>query len=528
MNKKILGIGTGVAALAVAGAFGYRHFTNTGPAPAAASTPDASRVITLGTETPPPVAPGRVVIAPVTPKQMPPKAEPKPAATQPAPQPAVTKAPAAPAPKAAPTITPVQPKPAAPKSAVQKSPAPRKSRVISLSGDPQAAAGDAASSSNLTAREKVSLALLKQLQHLRGGIGTWRAQHGGALPNFAENPMWEQFLRDPSGRLAGSPPVNPLNGHSRVLPVAADPAPAEAVGGPIGYVYAVRSGKLYATDAMGRVFDETAVDAVALEAKAAREMPLKDQERYVLNALDAVRSQVVKYASQHFGRPPDFARFPAFEQLMQPTLGDGRLAEGQQSGQVFGPYLLSSPINPFTGRHKVAVVPGELRPGQRIDRSDVGFVYSAATNRFFALDSAGLVYDDAKVRAGYVAPEAGGTGAAAARGAAADDSAVDVLRNFIAHYQRQHNGAVPNFKRYPRWEQLTGKTRADGKPDPAGMFGPYLFKTPVNLKNNSSDVDVVARVKKGYKPKKPSGYVVDTSSGTIYLTDEFGVIIIDG
>src|SRR4051812_15777979 len=94
--KRILGVGTGLAVMGVVGVLGYRHFVPAGPASADAATPPTtsstgSKVINLGAEIEAPVAPGRVKISPVTPRQMPPKMsdlKPKPGATQPTTQPA--------------------------------------------------------------------------------------------------------------------------------------------------------------------------------------------------------------------------------------------------------------------------------------------------------------------------------------------------------------------------------------------------------------------------------------------------------
>jgi hypothetical protein len=549
--KQIVGIGAGLAAVAVAGTIGYRHFMTKGPdaAAAAAPTPQSSRVINLGPEVEKPktAESGKVLITPVTPKQTMPKAsdlKPKQPTTQPAAQ-----TPAAQPKSVAPVATQGQSKLTQPaKPADAKSPqattqpaakattkpttrpatqptqlkAGAKKKVISLTGEAQSDASGVPSS-KLTPQEKNALSLLHQMHSLRAAIDMWRARHGGQVPNFVVGPMWEQFTtRDEAGQVLRKAPVNPLNGQTRVLPVKLDPPAGEPVTGAFGYVYAVQSGRLFAIDAMGRVFDEKSVDAVALESKAVGELGAKDKERYLLTVLDAVRSQIATYARDHKGRPPEFAKYGAFEQLMKPTLADGSFAERSVSGDVFGPYILSMPVNPLNGRHAVAAVAGEVRPGQRIERSDAGFVFSAATNRFYATDAAGLVYDDEKVRSGFVPTEAGGTGRGSATTGAA---AIGALRSVFQQYQAEHNGLAPDLKRYGKWEQLTGKTRADGKPDPAGPFGPYLFATPVNSRNNSSTVDVVGKLPKGYRSTKNAGYVFETATGSLFLTDEAGDVV---
>jgi hypothetical protein len=522
--KQVVGVGAGVAVFALAGTIGYRHFMQPGPAPADAAPPPASpsRVITLGAEAKPTVEQGKVLIAPVTPKQpMPkaPEARPKPAATQPATQPAVV-------PPAQPkSVVPALPGKPTTKPTTQPAQKPAKKKVISLTGEPHAAAGRPGA--GVTPQERAALSLVHQLHALRAGIDMWQTRHGGQTPNFATAGMWEQLTQaDATGQaVLNGVPVNPLNGQSRVVAVARPVQPGEGVNGPNGYVYSTTNGQLLAVDSMGRVFDDTTVDAVAIESRAVGELPAKDKERYLLAALDAVRGQIARYAQEHDGRPPEFARYPAFEQLMKPTLANGQLAEGPDvSLQRFGPYILSMPVNALNGRHKVAVVPGEVRPGQRIDRDDAGYVFSVSTNHLMATDAAGLVYDDTKTRAGYVPSDAGGTGGGSAR---ADVSPVQVLRAALAQYQAQHNGLMPDFKRYPRWEQLTGKTGQDGKPNGSGPCGPYLYAAPVNSKNNSSDVDVVAKLPKNYKSRRTAGYVFEMATGMIWLTDEAGNLVAD-
>ena len=548
--KKILGVGAGVAAVAVAATFGYRRLVpGSGAQPADAAT-ESSRVITLGREAAPPVELGKVLIAPITPKQMPPRLadmnkRPAPQAAQPAaperpqaasPRPGAAAPPAKPslilkpsAPKSAtrpsqPATRPAQPKAARPQATGEKKP-----RVISLEGDGRAAAGHAGSS-DLTSQERAALAAVRHLHALRSGISAFRARRGGRAPDFVSHPHWEQFVtrEGTAAPILDGVPANPLNGQSRVMPVSIEPAPGDAVQGPFGYVYAVGSGNLYAVDGTGRVFNEAAVDAVALETKGVRALAPKDQERYLLSVLEAVRGQIALYAAQHHGRPPEFAKYPSFEQLMKPTLADGSPAGDARSGggPAFGPYILSMPVNALNGRHKVAVVPGDVRPGQPVARDDAGFVFSISTNGFYATDAEGRVYDEARARAGYVPADAGGAGAAAAS-EQATVSPVQVLRTAVSLYRQHHGGRLPDLKRYARWEQLTGKTRADGTPDPAGPFGPYLFATPVNSRNGSSEVDVVRKLPKPYRPAKTCGYVFETSTGTISLTDEFGKVMAD-
>jgi hypothetical protein len=411
--------------------------------------------------------------------------------------------------------------PAGPKATTQpapKSAQPKKSKVISLEGAPQAAG---AQGGKLTDSERVSLATVQQLHALRTAIELWQVRHNGQRVDFVGAPMWEQLTRrDAAGQVLGGPPVNPFNGLTRVLPVREDPRPGQGVQGPFGYVFAVGSGRLYATDANGAIFNDKSVDAVALQVKAVREMSPADAQRSVLSSLGSMRSQVALFTMQHNDTPPDFAKYPAFEQFLKPTGADGKVVEGPAAGQTFGPYIRSMPINPLNGRYKVKQVAGDVRPGQRVDSNDAGWVYSAHSGRFYATDAAGCVLDDMKTNAAFVPADAGGTARASGRPA----EALEVVRRKIELYRLQHNGKNPDLKKYPAWEQLTSKTNVDGTVSPTGEYGPYLFQPPVNPANGSSDVDVVARVTKAYKPKRPVGYVFESSTGQVYLTNEQGAL----
>lgn len=390
-----------------------------------------SRVITLGKDAAPLADPGKVLISPVTPRQPMPRAagaKVKRATTQTveaSPRPAILPRPAVTIQaRAKPASPPVLPASAQPKlsQTLNSKPStqpsqprtgqPKKARVISLSGAARSSTEGTTpgfSDSALTQQEKVALSAIQQLHALRQGIGMYRARHDGRAPDFVAGPMWEQFAgADGTGRILKTTPLNPFNGYSRVLPTNDDPRPGATVNGPFGYVFAVRTGRLFATDAMGRVFDERSVDAVALESKAVRALGSTDQERYLLNVLTVIRSQIAMYALQHNDRPPEFAKYPAFEQLMKPTFPDGSIVENpvatdaSDTRQVIGPYILSMPINALNGNHKVAVVPDDVRPGQKIERPDAGFVFCVSSNRFFATDANGFVYDEATARARHV------------------------------------------------------------------------------------------------------------------------------
>ena len=544
MGKKLIGIGAGAAVVAVAGTLAYRQYGGAiksavaapSEKPAAVTSPGVTtpqpKVLKLGAEAEPVVAPGKVVISPVVPRQMPPKmADVKkapatqPAATQPSATPAPTAKPQAAEPKVQ-SVAPKAAQPTAPKtaqpattSAASKTAQTTKKKVISMEGVPQASGQQGG---KLTDADRGSLAMVQQLRTLRSSIEAWQARHKGQPVDFAASPMWEQFTtRDQAGQALTGAPVNPLNGQSRVLPVREDPRPGQPVKGPFGFVFAVGSGRLYATDADGRIFDEKSVDAVALQARASREMSPADAQRLVLQTLGAMRSMVQLFTTQHNGTAPDFAKYPAFEQFLKPTATDGNvLAAAPADGKVYGPYIHSMPVNPLNGRHKVKQVAGEVRPGQKVDASDAGWVFSTASKRFYATDANGAVLDDVKTNATFIPADAGGTAKASGRPA----EALQVLRQKIEQYRLQHNGKNPDLRKYPAWEQLTSKTRADGTPDANGEFGPYLFQAPVNPANGSSEVEVVKTLTRSYKPNRPVGYVFESSTAKIYLTNEHGML----
>jgi competence protein ComGC len=312
-------------------------------------------------------------------------------------------------------------------------------------------------------------------------------------------------------------PVNPLNGGSRVLPAQGDVrAGLKIKGGSFGYVYSMATGKLWATDEAGAIFDDAAVDALALEMRAVKELSPQAAKESTLAVLASLRTQIQLYQLQHDERVPDFARYPAFEQLTKRTYSDGRIADEKTAHnapggrRVVGPYLPSVPVNALNGKYKVAVVNGGVQPGQWVGAADAGFVYSVALRKLYAADGSGRVLDDGNVSVTDRAVS-GGQGTA---------SMVQALVSQIMLYKLQHDDEVPDLNRYPKWEQLTSRTRTDGTPDPAGKHGPYLKNIPVNPRNNSSAVEVVERIPDGWRPTKKVGFIFESSSGRVWITDE--------
>jgi hypothetical protein len=370
----------------------------------------------------------------------------------------------------------------------------------------------------LSAEERAELKLFQQIKGLRAQIETWKQRHEGRSPDFECNPMWQQFLvrEGKHGPYVKAAPVNVANNFFRVLSMRGPVKPGEEVSvAGIGWVYCVKASKLWATDSHGKVFDDGALDVGALEARATLDLPPREQEAKLLSGLLTLRTQLKRYDKEHKNRPPDFGKHPAFEQLLKVTTPDGRIVAIPPGPSVCGPYLPTLPINPLNGMYKVVVVTGEVRPGQKVSaKANAGFVYSASNWNIYATDRNGRVFDDvsaSKVQADLAA------------------EMVKELRDKIDRYKLQHEEKAPDLKRFPRWEQLTGKTRADGTPDPKGTFGPYLDKPPVNPRNGSSAAEVVERLPKvaGFKPPKKVGWVYESTSGMVWATDETGKIVAD-
>lgn len=430
MNKRAFGYGAGgllvAAGVAVAGTFAYRHFVQGGVAPAATAAANPPRVIRMGAEDAPTVPPGAVKIAPIAMKKPPvPASQPaqakaapaktadaqaaqpkvaQPKVAQPKPSLTIQPKPATTQPKAPQTRPTTQPRTAPAKSA--QSAQAKKSRVISLQGSEKPTA---ATNAALTPADKASLSVVHQLRSLRNAIQVWRYRHGGQAPDFITHAAWEQFVRpDKQGQVLSQTPVNPLNGLSDVMAIKGEARAGEAVGGKFGYVYSSATGRLWATDAGGRVLDEAAIDTLSLEVRAVRGLSPREAEQYLLVGLDSMRNQVALYQMQHGDRQPDFRTYPAFEQFLKPTFADGRIVDGEAPGPQptkgpasYGPYLLSTPVNPLNGKYKVAVVAGEVKPGQKVTVADAGFVFSTGRNELYATDAAGCVFDDAKAREAY-------------------------------------------------------------------------------------------------------------------------------
>jgi hypothetical protein len=112
------------------------------------------------------------------------------------------------------------------------------------------------------------------LRQLDSAAYRFRRQHGGADPDFAAHPDWDQFLQptDARGRVLKAPgndavgppprtfgpylgaaPVNPLNGRSNVVVTTEAVDSGDRVpSGPAGFVYSTPLGQFRATGETGK------------------------------------------------------------------------------------------------------------------------------------------------------------------------------------------------------------------------------------------------------------------------------------
>lgn len=247
-------------------------------------------------------------------------------------------------------------------------------------------------------------------------------------------------------------------------------------------------------------------------------VPEARRKAHAVFMLSALRSQIMLYQLQHDGAAPDFRRYPEWEQMLDTTHADGTLGAGN-----LGPYLRSVPFNPLNGHGRVAVVAEDVKPGQRVRAEGIGFVFSRASGRLWCTDAIGRVFNEAAAEGSLSigSPE---------RALSMVRAELHRLRVQVALYKLQHVDTPPDLRQHPRWAQLMQRTRADGKADPEGPFGPYLLRAPINALNSSSEVDVVERIPRtGYvpKPKKRAGYVYESNTGRVWATDAQWRLIAD-
>ena len=259
--------------------------------------------------------------------------------------------------------------------------------------------------------------------------------------------------------------------------------------------------------------------------------------RHLATTVQTMRAQIHLYRLQHRDEFPDFRRYPRWEQLSQKTYEDGTPADqplpGRQGDRRYGPYVQSAPANPLNGAAEVAVVDGDVSPGDAVTppagSEMAGYVFSPTAGILWATDATGLRVADVE---GEVARLPKPPPRAASKPRPEDhlsitQSTAQMIRSQVALYRLMHEDTLPDFRRYPNWEQLTSKTTVAGVPSAKGNNGPYFQKVPVNLLTNSSRVDVVeGQPAADYRPPAGTGWVYDAASGVVWPVGRDGIVIL--
>jgi hypothetical protein len=284
----------------------------------------------------------------------------------------------------------------------------------------------------------------------------------------------------------------------------------------------------------------SAADAVHDEESA--------KKNNLLTLLQSLRSQLELYKIQHNDKLPEMSRYPAWAQLTKKTRPDGTpSAEGS-----FGPYLQSPPVNPLNGFAGIGLMKKAPTPGHVTRAEKLGFIFVTTTGEIVAMDKDGkTVFDEAAARSESQsterkparpptptasAPAATQSPTASPRGETPESrlrsamSTLLTLKAQIEQYRKEHE-RNPDFAKNPMWEQLLRKTARDGTvltTTAKESFGPYLAQIPTNPLNGHAAVEPVAKLT-AYRPanKSKTGYVFETTTGKLFLTDTMGVPIRD-
>jgi general secretion pathway protein G len=327
--------------------------------------------------------------------------------------------------------------------------------------------------------------------------------------------------RVPAG--ASAAPVAPPAPSASVAPSGANAPDAPATEAPTAGGAA--SGVRRAVSGVAKV--------VTGEAKQSRDDAARDAARSLalLTTLQTLRSQLALYKLQHNDNWPDFRTYPRSEQLVQYTTEDGRLydASGKppagSGGGRHGPYLRSVPPNPLNGAAEVATVDGDVNEGDTVTpppgSDKAGYVFSTSSGSVWATDATGRRVADVEA---MVARQKASTPAGKEELFA---STAQTVGSQIQLYRLQHQDRVPDFRRYPQWEQLLKKTDESGAVSARGQFGPYLSKVPVNPHNGFSAAETVDQdPPAGFTPGGGSvGWVVSSESGRLWGTDAKGATV---
>lgn len=263
-----------------------------------------------------------------------------------------------------------------------------------------------------------------------------------------------------------------------------------------------RSARAYGPDTIGTTGQRMAADTV----------------------VSSLNNQLTLWKLQHNERLPDFITYPKWEQFTQFTDRAGRPSSVRNADQLFGPYVQPAPVNPLNGLASVVTVDEPVKPGDVLPfGQSAGFVFSTATGRFSITDAPGTRVINPSARARTLGPRPGGSPGDAGRRDAAE-MVVETVRSQLELYRAQHAGRFPEFLTHPDWEQLTERTDENGAFDPAGKFGPYFERPPVNPGNGGTQVQVVRTPPgPGFLCTTPGvGYVFDASTGRIIALDPQG------
>jgi hypothetical protein len=104
------------------------------------------------------------------------------------------------------------------------------------------------------------------------------------------------------------------------------------------------------------------------------------------STLDTLRGHLQLYALQHGGKPPEFARYPAWHQLTQHTRADGTV---DPQGE-FGPYVEAAPANPLNDSVVIGLTRRTPEPGKALKTGGkIGWVYCVTTGMLYATDADG-------------------------------------------------------------------------------------------------------------------------------------------
>ncbi|WP_428940013.1 hypothetical protein [Fontivita pretiosa] len=388
-------------------------------------------------------------------------------------------------------------------------------------------AGNAA---DLAARRKNLLAIV---QSLRQALAAYRIDHLDQLPDFRRYPDWQQLTArtdndgtlNPRGRFGPylrDIPINPLNGFHRVELAASAPAPGTiARASDIGYLLEPKAGQIWGLDESGVVIlDESAqppsdgnpaAPSRPAASPGARKLDAELQNsriRLLYVTLVLLDTQLRAYQISHDGATPDFLQHGEWKRFS---------ATSDKS------FAIRNPLNNFSG---LLVVPRPPRPTDPIRQPGVGFVFCASEGRFWPTGADGASVMDRDLRATH--PDAFDTCAPGGESAlAADNRArsqlllLSAVRTAIRLYRMQHAGQLPDFNRYPDWQQLTMRTDASGRPTSSGQFGPYLSEPPRNLITGEHRVLVVRSIRDAQNAHadQPIGYALDLSAQRIYSAD---------